>query len=136
MKVWQGIGGLIVVGFIVVSAAMASRFGWSLGATETDRWLYAGAGTLADIFKPFLPLLVVAAWHGRQYVRGIAGVLVFVLFSGYSLTSSFGLAAIQRADSIGAHAATVTSYEDLRGELKRLTAERSGLVLTPIADNA
>jgi hypothetical protein len=136
MRVWQGIGGLIVLGFIAVSAVMAGRFGWSLGATETDRWLYASAGTLADVLKPFLPLLIVAAWHGRQWVRCIAGALVFVVFTGYSLTSSFGLAAIQRAESIGAHAATATNYQDLRRELERLRSERARLAVQPVAYNA
>ena len=135
MRLWQGIGGLVVLGFIAVSTVMASRFGWSLGATEIDRWLYASAGALADVLKAFLPLMVVVAWQAGQYVRSSAGAVVFVIFTGYSLTSSFGLAAIQRAETIGEHAAATATYKDLRSQLERFMAERAMLLPQPVADN-
>ena len=120
MRAWQWIGATSAVGFIAVSTVMAARFGHSLGASEVDRWLYAAAGGLADVLKAFLPLLIVLAWFSKQYARCIAGVVLFAVFTGYSITSSFGLAAIQRADKIGEHSAATTTYKDLRGDLRRL----------------
>jgi hypothetical protein len=121
------VGGLIAVGFTLVSTVMASRFGYSLGSTETDRWLYAAAGALADILKALLPLFIVAAWFVGQYVRSIAAAVLFVVFTGYSLASSFGLAAIQRAEKLGDHAAVASTYQDRRAELDRLLAQRAQL---------
>jgi hypothetical protein len=118
---------LIALGFIGVSTVMAGRFGYSLGSTETDRWLYAAAGALADILKALLPLFIVAAWFAGQYVRSLAAALLFVVFTGYSLASSFGLAAIQRAEKLGDHAAVARTYQDRRAELERHVAERGGL---------
>ena len=47
----------------------------------------------------------------------MAGALLLVVFTGYSLASSFGLAAIQLAEKIGEHAAATSTYQDRRAEL-------------------
>jgi hypothetical protein len=136
VRAWQWIGAFIAVGFIAVSTVMAARFGYSLGASEVDRWLYAFAGGLADVLKAFLPLLIVLAWLSGQYARCFAGAVLFVVFTGYSVTSSFGLAAIQSADKLGEHAAASTTYKDLRSDLARLMDQRAKLDAEPVADNA
>src|SRR5688572_3295675 len=69
MRLGTILGGFVALGFIAVSTVMAGRFGYLLGSTEADSWLYAGAGSLADILKALLPLLIVSAWLARQYVR-------------------------------------------------------------------
>jgi hypothetical protein len=127
MQIKTVLGGLIALGFVAVSTVMAGRFGYSLGSTETDRWLYAGAGGLADVLKALLPLFIVAAWFAGQYVRSLVGALLFVVFTGYSLASSFGLAALQRAEKMGEHAAVASTYQDRRAELDRLLAQRAAL---------
>ena len=120
-------GGLVALGFIAVSTVMAARFGWSLGSSEIDRWLYGTAGGLADVLKALLPLFIVAAWVGRQYMRVTLATAAFLVFTGYSLVSSFGLAAIQRADKLGEHTAVAAVYEDRKREVDRLLAQRGQL---------
>jgi hypothetical protein len=83
-----------------------------------------------------LPLLIVSAWLARQYVRSLAGAALFMVITAYSITSSFGLAAIQRADMIGDHAATATIYQDRRADLDRLIDLRAKIDVRPVAANA
>jgi hypothetical protein len=126
MRTSKWIGGVAVAAFIAVSTVMAARFGWTLGATVCDRVLYAATGVFADALKAFLPLLIVSAWRLRQYVRSLAGAALFIAVTAYSVTSSFGLAANQRADKIGEHAATSATYHDRRADLQRLIDQRRG----------
>src|SRR5919108_608150 len=135
MRASTWVGGIAVAAFIVVSTVRAARFGWSVGATDYYRVLYAGAGGSAHVIKASLPLMILSAWQARQYARGAAGVALFVAVSTYSITSSFGLAAIQRADKIGEHAAVATVYKDRRADLDRLMAERAKIDPRPVAAN-
>jgi hypothetical protein len=136
MRVSTWVGGAAVAAFVVVSTVMAARFGWSLGTTVFDRVLYAAAGGFADLLKTFLPLFVVTAFLARQWVRTVAGGALFLVVTAFSLSSSFGLAAIQRTDKIGEHTATATAYQDRRADLERLIAERAKIDARPLAANA
>mgnify|MGYP003375273512 CR=1 FL=1 len=127
MRTRMVLGGLVALGFVVVSTIMAARFGWELGASETDRYLYAVAGGLADVLKALLPLFVVAAFVHGQYVRSFFAAVVFVVFTGYSLTASFGLAAIQSAEKVGSHNAAELALNDRREALDTLLAQRKAL---------
>jgi hypothetical protein len=129
-------GRMAVAAFIAISTATAFRFGWTLGADECDRWLYASAGAFADALKAFLPLLIVTAWLAGQYVRSVAGAALFAAVTAYSITSSFGLAAIQRADKLGEHVAAITTYRDRRADLDRLIAHRIKIDPQPVAGSA
>jgi hypothetical protein len=108
---------------------MAFRFGWNLGSEEIDKWIYASAGVAVDLIKALLPLLIVWAWVAtpRRWAYCSIASLFFLLFTSYSLLASFGLAAIQSANKLGAHAAVAVTYEDRRADLNRLRAERSAL---------
>lgn len=127
MRTRKFLGGLVALGFIVVSTAMAIRFGYELGIAEHDRILYATAGGLADVLKSLLPLFIVAAYLARQWVRCALACVVFVIFTCYSLAASFGLAAIQSAGKVGTHAAEVRTVKDQRAELARLQKQRDAL---------
>jgi hypothetical protein len=130
------IGGVAVAAFVGVSTVMAARFGWTLGATDYDQWLYAAAGGFADVLKAFLPLLITTAWLARQWMRSLAGAALFIAVTAYSLTSSFGLASIQRAEKLGDHAATATAYKDRRADLERLITARASINPKPVAASA
>jgi hypothetical protein len=136
MTVSRWVGGTAVAAFIAVSTVMAFRFGWTLGSTAYDQWLYATVGASADAVKAFLPLLITAAWSASQYLRCLAATALFTVVTAFSLTSSFGLAALQRADKLSVHAAMATTYHDRRAELDRLIAERAKINARPVAENA
>ena len=127
LRVLLGLPAVLVC--LLATASMAFRFGWNLGSEEIDKWIYASAGIAVDLIKALLPLLIVWAWIAtpRRWGYCIVAGPFFLLFTSYSLLASFGLAAIQSANKLGAHAAVAVTYEDRRGDLNRLRAERSAL---------
>ncbi len=110
---------------LLVSAAMNWRFGFSLGKTELDSQIYGAASAAADGLKALLPFFVLWAIRQRNLVQVIAGVILWCVCSAYSLTSSLGFAAVNRADTMGAREIQATRYDDLRTELKRIREKLS-----------
>ncbi len=110
---------------LLVSAAMNWRFGFGLGKTEIDSQIYGAASAAADILKALLPFFLFAAFRNRNWSQGIAALLVWGVCLSYSLTSSLGFAALNRADTTGARQVQAESYKDMRTELERLRTRLS-----------
>ena len=116
-----GLLGLVAASaLVVVSAAMNWRFGFSLGNTEFDGHVYGMASVAADCLKAIVPFLIIYALKTKKWAQALAGIALGVICTGYSLTSSLGFAALNRADNTGARLIQVTNYNDTRTELKRL----------------
>ncbi len=119
-----GLTGVIAAAvLLIVSAAMNWRFGYSLGKSEFESHLYGAASAAADCFKALLPFFIFAAIRNRTWSQALGGILLFVVCFSYSLTSSLGFAALNRADTTGSRTLQAQSYQDLRIELDR-TRER------------
>jgi hypothetical protein len=117
------LGVLAAATLLVVSAAMNWRFGFGLGKTEFDAHIYGAASAAADCLKALLPFLILAALRNRTWSQALGGVVLLGVCSLYSLTSSLGFAALNRADTMSERAATAANYEDLRAELARARSE-------------
>lgn len=116
-----GLLGLVAASaLVVVSAAMNWRFGFSLGNTEFDGHVYGMASVAADCLKAIVPFLIIYALKTKKWAQALAGIALAIITTGYSLTSSLGFAALNRADNNGARLIKVTNYNDTRSELKRL----------------
>jgi hypothetical protein len=105
---------------LVVSAMMNYRFGFSLGKTPTDGQIYGMASAAADCFKALAPFFFFAAIRNRVWSQALAAVMVWVVVTGYSMTSALGHAALNRLTTSGDRAVASTSYSDLRAERKHL----------------
>ena len=115
-----GVLGVAAAGVLLaVSAAMNWRFGYSLGITEVDKQIYGAASAAADCFKALVPFFFFAALRNRMWSQAAASAVIWVVVTGYSLTSALGHAALNRLDTTGTRAAAAASYKDLRTELKR-----------------
>jgi hypothetical protein len=95
------------------------RFGYSLGKTELDGQIYGAASAAADCFKALVPFFFFAAVRNKMWSQAAASAVVWVVVTGYSLTSALGHAALNRFDTAGQRAADSQSYKDLRADLKR-----------------
>jgi len=104
---------------LAVSAAMNWRFGYSLGRTEFDGFIYGSASVAADCLKALIPFFFFAALKSRMWSQAAAAAVVGVVVTAYSLTSALGHAALNRFDTTGARAVEAQAYKDLRGDLKR-----------------
>jgi hypothetical protein len=115
-----GIAGVTAAAvLLIVSAAMNWRFGYTLGKSDFESHLYGAASAAADCFKALLPFFIFAALRNRSYSQALGGALLFAVCFSYSLTSSLGFAALNRADTTGSRALRAETHQDLRAELDR-----------------
>ena len=115
-----GVLGVLAAGVLLaVSAAMNYRFGFSLGKTEMDGQIYGLASAAADCFKALAPFFFFAAVRNKMWSQAMAAAVVWVVVTGYSMTSAVGHAALNRLDTTSQRAVEAASYKDLRADLKR-----------------
>lgn len=115
-----GVLGVLAAGVLLaVSAAMNYRFGFSLGKTAADGQIYGAASAAADCFKALVPFFFFAALRNRMWSQACAAALVWVVVTGYSMTSALGHAALNRLDMSGQRTAATANYQDLRADNKR-----------------
>lgn len=121
-----GVLGVLAAGVLLaVSAAMNWRFGYSLGKTEFDGFIYGSASAAADCLKALVPFFFFAALRNRMWSQAAASALVWVVVTAYSLTSALGHAALNRMDTAGQRAIEAQSYKDMRADLKRAQEQLS-----------
>jgi len=123
-----GVLGVIAASVLLaVSAMMNYRFGYTLGKTPSDGHIYGLASAAADCFKALVPFFFFAAWRNRMWSQALAAVAVWLVVTGYSMTSALGHAALNRLDTTGYRALAATAYNDQRDDLKRARDELSWL---------
>lgn len=115
-----GVLGVIAASvLLLVSAAMNYRFGFSLGKTPADGQIYGAASAAADCFKALVPFFFFAAWRSKMWSQAFAAAVVWIVVTGYSMTSALGHAALNRLDITGQRAVASADYKDLRADTKR-----------------
>jgi hypothetical protein len=95
------------------------RFGYSLGRTELDGYIYGSASAAADCLKALVPFFFFAAVRNKVWSQAIASMIVWGVVTAYSLTSALGHAALNRMDTSGQRVVEAQSYKDLRSDLER-----------------
>ena len=121
-----GVLGVIAAGILLaVSAAMNWRFGYSLGKTELDGFILGSASAAADCFKALVPFFFFAALRNKMWSQAAASAMVWIVVTGYSLTSALGHAALNRLDTAGQRATHAQSHQDLRNDLERTRSQLS-----------
>ncbi len=117
------LGVIAALVLLAVSAMMNYQFGKNLGRTPVDGQIYGMASAAADCFKALAPFFFFAAVRNRVWSQAVAAALVWVVVTGYALTSALGHAALNRMTTSGQRAAASDTYQDLRADRKRLEAE-------------
>lgn len=121
-----GVLGVLAAGVLLaVSAAMNWQFGYYLGTTETDGFIYGSASAAADCLKALVPFFIFAAIRNKMWSQAAASALVWVVVTAYSLTSALGHAALNRQDTAGQRAAQAATYTNLTADLERAQQQLS-----------
>ena len=77
--------------------------------------------------RRLLPIVLAWSWQHGRYLVMFAGGVLFLIFTAYSVASSLGYAAINRAERSGQLAAEISRHRDLSAELDQKIARRAGL---------
>jgi hypothetical protein len=117
---FTGLGVIAATILLLASAAMNWQFGYSLGQTSLDANIYGAASAAADGMKALLPFFTLWAFRNKNWSQVLAGLLLLAVCAGYSITSSLGFSALNRADTISQRTVQAAEYKDLRGELARV----------------
>jgi len=121
------IGAMAALVLLAVSAAMNYLFLSSLGKTPIEAHVLGAASAAADLLKAVLPFLIFWSWRAGRYSVAVPGLLVWTLFTVFSLLSAIGFAAGNRESITDARVSMVQRYETLRSDLKALQAAREAL---------
>lgn len=125
--VMRSVGVLVTLGLIAVSVMMNFRFGQSLGRTEWDGLVYGLASACADGFKVILPFAIMSAWTARRRFAASAGAALWLVFTAYSMASSLGHSAVNRAETAGERKHQIADYQHVRRSLEVKLREREAL---------
>jgi len=125
--VLTGVGGLAALGLLIVSGWMNFRFGQSLGSDAADGWFFGIASGCADGMKAVLPFVIAACWRQVRVLAALASIALWLLFVAYSMTSSLGFAALNRAETSGEKRVAIARFASLEQTLTRKIAERDAM---------
>lgn len=123
----QGIGVLAALLMLAVSAGMNWRFGYQLGSTPFDGQIIGGASVASDCFKALLPFYIAYAWRESRHVAVVAGTLVWMVFTGYSMTSAIGFSSYNRLSGMGVREQQADTVAQARKTRERVEARLSEL---------
>ena len=112
---------------LAVSAAMNWRYGFGLGKTEFDAHILGAASIAADCMKALMPFFIFSAYRNRNWSQALGGSALWAVCILYAMTSAIGFSATNRSDTSGTRRVQAEKYEDLRGELNRITQQQSWL---------
>jgi len=121
------IGALAALVLLAVSAAMNYLFLSSLGKTLVEAHVLGAASAAADLLKAVLPFLIFWAWRAGRYSVAGPGLLVWMVFTVFSLLSAIGFAAGNRESVSDTRSATAQQHDTVRSELKAAQEERKRL---------
>ncbi len=115
----KGVGFLLVCLSVWVSASMNWNFGFSLGHSELEGWMYGVASLLPDLLKMTLPFFLLwlvskgrEVWGSKDKSFWDAVIFILILFVlsqslmlwfvtiGYSLSAFWGFSAIEPAPTL------------------------------------
>ena len=125
----QTLGAVVALVMLAVSASMNWRFGYQLGTTNSDGQIFGGASVASDCLKALLPFFVAYAWKDARYLAVVGGSLVWVVFTGYSMTSAIGFSSLNRLEGTGLRIQQAERVTQARRTIQRVEARIAALGL-------
>ena len=111
---------------ISVSGAMNFLFMQGMGKDETESLVLGAASVAIDIFKAILPILIWWSYRESRFGFMTTAVVMFAIFTAFSLTSAIGFSATNRGYVSGiregANAQLAAVAADIEAETAKLQA--------------
>src|SRR5262245_54651600 len=106
----------------IVSAIANARFGWTLGASLSDRAAYVATSVAIDVFKITLPLLAMPLWANRHRALAVCAIAMWTCCTTWSAIAALGFAASTRGETVAQRIAYAKAHTGWEATVER--AER------------
>lgn len=128
-----GLGVLVSLGLIGVSAILNFRMGFHSAEGGVDGYVYGVGAACGDGLKAMAPFMGHWAMTVRDRLAVGVAVVVFVVLTAYSFTAAYGFAVEHRADRTAAADKHIEDHQDAANTLKRVTVrlDAMGATRTP-----
>jgi hypothetical protein len=120
-------GELLAVMILSLSAVLAWRLGFSLGASDVEKHILALISVALEGWKVLLPFVAYRAWQARRLVALGFALVAWPLLTAYSFIGGLGFSEWNRASVAGDRGAAVARAESLRAEAADLTARLAAI---------
>ena len=128
----SGLGVLLALAVMAVSAIVNARYGMSLARKGFDQHVMMGVAVFADAGKAISWIFFAAALARRQWLASLAALLIFLTCLAYAVAGSLGYVAMHRAETTATVVATGTSAKDLDADIDRKQGQLAKLgILEP-----
>ena len=124
---------LAVAGCIVASAYMNWLFMTSLGREVNEKQVFGMVSLAVSGFLAVLPVLIIWAVQGRQWLAASVGVVLFAVCATVSGSSAVGFAASNRGEMVGARDSVTEKFESDQPELTDAESRLKELPQTRLA---
>lgn len=102
-----------------VTVAANGYFGMTLGATTTEKIIYAGASVAADVIKCSTVLMMMMLWRKRQFGLTCAAAVLGVTCLVWSIASAAGFALSSRDHTAAIYATTKVAHDGWTTTIQR-----------------
>ena len=124
---------LAVGGCIVASAYMNWLFMTGLGKSDEERHVFGMVSLAVSGFLAVLPVLIIWAVQGRQWLAASVGVVLFAVCATVSGSSAVGFSASNRGEMVGARDSVTEQFESDQQELADAESRLKELPQTRLA---
>lgn len=122
----QRAGEALSVMILCLSAVLAWRLGFSLGASDVEKHILALISVSLEGWKVLLPFVILAAWRDKRIVALGLALTLWPLLTAYSFVGGLGFSELNRAALAGTRGASsdraATFKADIADITSRLTA--------------
>lgn len=126
----QRAGEALSVTILCLSAVLAWRLGFSLGASDVERHLLALISVALEGWKVLLPFVILRARREKRAVALMLALLLWPLLTAYSFVGGLGFSELNRATLAGTRGATVDRVGQLKAERADIETRLAALSAT------
>lgn len=120
-------GEALSVMILCLSAVLAWRLGFSLGASDVEKHILALVSVALEGWKVLLPFVILSAWRQRRVLALTLSIIVWPLLTAYSFIGGLGFAELNRGALAGTRGAAVERVTTLKSTISDLTLRRAGI---------
>lgn len=114
-------GEALSVTILCLSAVLAWRLGFSLGASDAEKHILALISVALEGWKVLLPFVILKAWQQRRLTAFVLATLLWPFLTTYSFIGGLGFSELNRASLAGTRGASVERGQSLKSDIAAIS---------------